>query len=83
MKGVEVSLDGGATWRAASFYGPLLGPYAWRQFVFPVTLSAGTYTIASRAIGFDGAVQPELRVENERGYGHNGWRDHAVKVTVA
>jgi hypothetical protein len=28
-------------------------------------------------------VQPELRVENERAYAHNGWRDHAVKVTVA
>ncbi|MGH8709188.1 MAG: sulfite oxidase [Burkholderiales bacterium] len=83
VKGVDISLDGGASWRAASFYGPLLGPYAWRQFVFPVTLSAGTYTIASRAVGFDGALQPELRVENERGYGHNGWRDHAVKVTVA
>ena len=83
VKGVDISLDGGASWRAASFYGPLLGPYAWRQFVFPVTLSAGTYTIASRAAGFDGALQPELRVENERGYGHNGWRDHAVKVTVA
>ncbi len=83
VKGVEVSLDGGATWRAASFYGPLLGPYAWRQFVFPVTLSAGTYTIASRAIGFDGSVQPELRVENERGYGHNGWADHGLVVRVA
>jgi DMSO/TMAO reductase YedYZ molybdopterin-dependent catalytic subunit len=83
VKGVDVSLDGGSTWQAASFYGPLLGPHAWRQFVFPVTLTAGTYTIASRATGFDGQVQPELRVENERGYGHNGWRDHAVKVTVA
>ncbi|MGH8709273.1 MAG: sulfite oxidase, partial [Burkholderiales bacterium] len=83
VKGVDVSLDGGASWRAASFFGPLLGPHAWRQFVLPVTLSAGTYTIASRAIGFDGQVQPELRVENERAYGHNGWRDHAVKVTVA
>jgi sulfite oxidase len=83
VKGVEVSLDGGSTWRAASLFGPLIGPYAWRQFVLPARLSAGTYTIASRAIGFDGQVQPELRVENERGYGHNGWRDHAVKVTVA
>jgi DMSO/TMAO reductase YedYZ molybdopterin-dependent catalytic subunit len=83
VKAVEVSLDGGASWRAASFYGPLLGPYAWRQFVLPVTLSAGSYTVASRAIGFDGQVQPEQRIDNERGYGHNGWRDHAVKVTVA
>ena len=36
-----------------------------------------------RAIAYDGTVQPELRVENERAYAHNGWRDHAVKVTVA
>lgn len=83
VKGVEVSLDGGASWRAAEFFGPLLGPHAWRQFVLAVRLSPGTYTITSRARAYDGEVQPELRVENERGYGHNGWRDHAVKVTVA
>jgi sulfite oxidase len=82
VKGVEVSFDDGSSWREASFFGPLVGPYAWRQFVLAARLSAGTYTIASRAIGFDGQVQPEVRVENERGYGHNGWRDHAVKVTV-
>jgi sulfite dehydrogenase len=83
VKAVEVSLDGGSTWRAASFSGPLLGPYAWRRFVLPIRLSAGNYAITSRAIAYDGTVQPELRVENERGYTHNGWRDHTVKVTVA
>jgi sulfite dehydrogenase len=80
---VEVSTDGGKTWRAARFFGPDLGPHAWRQFVLPVTLQPGSYLITSRAIAADGAIQPELRVENERGYGHNGWRDHAVAVTVA
>lgn len=80
---VEVSTDGGRTWRAARFFGPDMGPYAWRQFVLPVTLQPGAYLIASRAIAADGTIQPELRVENERGYGHNGWRDHAVAVTVA
>ncbi|MDH4174454.1 MAG: sulfite oxidase [Betaproteobacteria bacterium] len=83
VKDVEVSLDGGGKWLPASFSGPLLGPYAWRRFVLPVRLSAGTYTITSRASAYDGQVQPELRVENERAYAHNGWRDHAVKVTVA
>jgi len=83
VKGVEVSLDGGKSWKAASLIGSLVGPYAWRNFVLPARLDKGTYTITSRAIGFDGQVQPELRVENERGYGHNGWRDHAVTVTVA
>jgi DMSO/TMAO reductase YedYZ molybdopterin-dependent catalytic subunit len=83
VKGVDVSLDGGASWRPAEFSGPLLGPYAWRRFVLPIRLSAGTYIITSRATAYGGQVQPELRVENERAYGHNGWRDHAVKVTVA
>jgi DMSO/TMAO reductase YedYZ molybdopterin-dependent catalytic subunit len=83
VKGVEVSLDGGASWRAAEFFGPLLGPHAWRQFALGVRLNPGTYTVMSRALAYSGEVQPELRLENERGYGHNGWRDHAVKVTVA
>jgi sulfite oxidase len=83
VSAVEVSLDGGKTWRAARFFGPDMGQYAWRQFVLPVTLAAGSYEITSRAIAADGEVQPELRVENERGYAHNGWRDHAVKVTVS
>ena len=83
VKAVEVSIDGGASWKPANFSGPLLGPYAWRRFVLPVRLAAGNYAITSRAIAYDGTVQPELRVENERAYGHNGWRDHAVEVTVA
>ncbi len=83
VSAVEVSIDGGKTWRAARFFGPEMGRHAWRQFVLPVTLAAGSYEITSRAIAEDGEVQPELRVENERAYAHNGWRDHAVKVTVA
>lgn len=82
IQAVEVSADGGRTWHMARFFGPDLGPYAWRQFVLPVTLQPGSYLITSRAIAADGSVQPELRVENERGYAHNGWRDHAVAVTV-
>lgn len=83
VNAVEVSLDGGKTWQAARMFGPNLGRYAWRNFVLPVRLAPGSYAITSRAIADDGEVQPELRVENERGYAHNGWRDHAVKVTVA
>jgi hypothetical protein len=83
VSAVEVSVDGGNSWRAARFFGPDLGRHAWRQFVASVNLPAGSYVITSRAINADGEVQPELRSENERGYAHNGWRDHAVKVTVA
>ncbi|MBE0625558.1 MAG: sulfite oxidase [Burkholderiales bacterium] len=83
VNAVEVSLDGGKTWQAARFFGPNLGRYAWRNFVLPVRFAPGAHVITSRAIADDGEMQPELRIENERGYAHNGWRDHAVKVTVA
>jgi sulfite dehydrogenase len=82
VKRVEVSVDGGKSWKDAKFIGPDLGRYAWRQFVLPVQLSAGNHTLVSRATDAAGNTQPEQRVENERGYGHNGWRDPGVKLTV-
>jgi len=83
VRDVEVSVDGGKTWQTARFIGPHMGRYAWRQFVAQVNLPAGKYTITSRAIAADGSTQPELRVENERAYAHNGWRDHAIEVNVS
>ena len=46
-------------------------------------LAAGTHTLASRATAQDGLSQPEEFPPNERGYGNNGWRVHAVDVTVS
>lgn len=83
VKSVEVSLDGGQSWRPAPFIGPDLGTHAWRPFVLAVELKPGSYSLASRATDVDGNVQPRERVDNERGYGHNGWEDHGVKLTVA
>ncbi len=81
VRSVKVSVNGGSSWRKAKFIGPNLGKYAWRQFVLETTLSPGTYNIASLASnGFD--KQPELRMENRRGYAHNGWKDHSVNITV-
>jgi len=82
VRRVDVSTDGGKTWKRAKFIGPDLGKYAWRTFVLSADLKPGTYTIASRATDAKGKTQPEKFVENERGYGHNGWAAHAVKVTV-
>lgn len=79
---IEVSLDNGANWQKASFIGPDLGPFAWRQFTLPVELKAGTYTVASRATNKAGETQPKDRVENNRGYLNNSWEDHALTFTV-
>lgn len=83
IKAVEVSVDGGKSWQPARFVGPDLGRYAWRPFVLEADLKPGKYTLASRATDADGQSQPENFPENERGYGHNGWRRHAVDLTVA
>ena len=80
-KSVKVSVDGGKSWKKAKLIGPDLGKFAWRQFALNTTLSAGTYTLSSKASnGSD--TQPELRAENRRGYAHNGWKDHSVKISV-
>jgi DMSO/TMAO reductase YedYZ molybdopterin-dependent catalytic subunit len=83
VKGVEVSVDGGKSWKAAKFAGPDLGRFAWRTFVLAADLKPGTHVIASRATDSAGKAQPEDSVPNERAYGHNGWRAHAVSVTIA
>ncbi|MEM6846504.1 MAG: sulfite oxidase [Pseudomonadota bacterium] len=82
VTGVEVSTDGGGTWQAADFTGPDMGPFSWRPFALIADMPAGQYELASRATNDAGDTQPEDFPPNHRGYGHNGWRDHAVLVTV-
>lgn len=78
---IEVSIDGGKTWEKATFIGPDLGPYAWRQFVLSVELEPGTYKLASRATNKAGDTQPEERMENNRGYLNNSWLDHSLEIS--
>ncbi len=82
VRRVEVSIDGGKTWRDAAFIGPDLGRYAWRQFATSVRLAPGTYTIMSRATDSQGRVQPESSPENGGGYLNSGWQAHGVRVVV-
>ncbi len=83
VKGVEVSIDGGKTWKTAKLIGPDMGKYAWRQFVLQADLPKGTHQLASRATDEKGNAQPENRGENQSGYNNNSWLDHSVTVTVA
>ncbi len=82
VQGVDVSLDEGDSWQSAELVGPDLGPNAWRTFAYTTDLEPGTYTIASRATDARGDVQPRASQPNERGYGHNGWLDAALRVDL-
>lgn len=82
VKSVEVSVDGGKTWKQARLVGPDMGRYAWRQFVLPATLEPGSHTIACMVVDVEGNRQPEGRVENAGGYNNNSWRDHALTISV-
>ena len=82
VSSVSVSTDGGKNWKKAKLIGPDLGKFAWRQFVFNAKLKPGKYNIASKASS-GGKSQPKLRMENRRGYAHNGWRDHSLNISVS
>lgn len=79
---VEVSTDGGATWKRAPFVGPDLGRFAWRVFALPVELAPGKYVLASRATDARGNVQPEETPVNGGGYSHNGWRGPSLAIEM-
>jgi sulfite oxidase len=82
LKRVEVSANGGRNWAEARLTGPDLGPFAWRQFVLPMQLGAGTHTLVSRATDVLGNQQPERCLANVNGYNNTSWADHAVQVVV-
>lgn len=82
VSAVEVSADAGQTWQRAELVGPDLGPDAWRTFVLDTHLDVGQHRFVSRAIDTEGEQQPRQAADNHRGYGHNGWADHGLEVTV-
>ena len=71
MRAVDVSVDGGASWRPAEL-GPDLGRFAWRQWTYPIaTPQAGNYTMMARATNAVGASQTFDLVFNPAGYHNN------------
>ena len=68
---VEISLDGGHSWRLATL-GVAPSPYSWRGFRMALdTSKPGPLQIAVRATGRNGARQPEKLTPNPSGYHHN------------
>ena len=71
---VELSLDGGRSWREARRVGP--GErWAWTFWEADVELPPGAHTLMARAVGGDGETQPPSPQEtwNVKGYGNNAW----------
>jgi hypothetical protein len=75
---VEVSVDGGASWRQARLESA--GRRAWVRFAARWQASPGRHALLARATDERGLRQPPFAVWNSKGYGQNGI--HRVEVTV-
>ncbi|MGH7332789.1 MAG: sulfite oxidase [Candidatus Rokuibacteriota bacterium] len=80
LTGIDLSTDGGQTWRAAKFVGPWQR-YSWRKWEYGWDATVGPHSLMARATDSLGRVQPISRASNRLGYRWNVI--HAVKVDVA
>jgi len=71
---VDVSCDGGMTWRQAELLDDL-GRWAWRFWRIRLDLAAGDHELVVRAWDSSAATQPEdpATVWNPKGYVNNAW----------
>lgn len=80
ISGVDVSTDGGQSWRPASL-GEDLGRFAWRQWSFPFTpAEAGRYAMMARATNNQGVSQVTKLVFSPSGYNNNVIQTVAVEA---
>jgi DMSO/TMAO reductase YedYZ molybdopterin-dependent catalytic subunit len=78
---VEISVDGGETWREAAL-GNDFGRFAFRSFRFPFTpAQAGKYQVMARASNSVGQIQAEKLIFNPAGYHNNVMRPLTINVT--
>jgi hypothetical protein len=79
---VEVSVDGGETWKAAELGEP--GErWAWRHWSYAWDAEPGTYRLAVRAADEAGNVQPVDQPWNRQGVGNNMVQQVPVTVRPA
>ena len=79
---VEVSVDGGATWRAAELGEPP-GPAAWTPWSIDWEAPPGEYELCARAHDATGRSQPEAPQWNVGGYANNAVQRVPVTRTPA
>jgi len=77
---VDVSLDGGRSWRTADL-GEDLGRYAWRQWRYLIASARpGGYAIMAKATNRLGMSQTHALLANPAGYHHNVMHRVAIQV---
>ena len=80
---LEVSADGGRSWRDAELFGPESSA-AWRRWRLPWTASTpGHFILMCRATDSAGNTQPDSIDWNFRGYANNSVHTIAVEVPPA
>ena len=81
IRRVEISVDGGETWREAAL-GKDIGRFGFRSFRFPFTPArAGKYQVLAKASNGVGQTQAEKLIFNPAGYHNNVIRPLTVDVT--
>lgn len=77
---VEISADGGQTWRTVDLE-RATSSYSWQRWHTTWTASRpGTYTLKARATDVKGRTQPESATWNLLGYANNGIQSVDVEV---
>lgn len=77
---VELSTDGGRTWRDATL-AARLSRYAWREWHCTVApLARGELELLARTVTTDGATQPLMQVRNSLGYENNAARPVRIEI---
>lgn len=76
---VEVSVDGGKTWKVAALEGEA-GVGRWQIWRHTFDATRGRQSVLVKATDKKGSVQPEKAAWNPSGYFHNAW--HAVSWEV-
>lgn len=79
---VDVSVDGGMTWRQANLQ-PARSRWTWRSWSVTVDVTPGPLRVTARAWDDTGALQPESPASlwNPRGYANNAWAQVDCRVT--
>ncbi len=79
---VDVSADGGHSWRPARLVGPEQRG-AWRSWEADVVAAPGDVTLMARATDSSGAIQPAFAIANPGGYGNNSIHQVRVHATTS